>query len=125
MIKLIYCLRRQSHLTRAQFQEYWLHTHAPLVRDNADALHVRRYVQVHTADDPVNAALQAGRGAPEPYDGIAELWFDSVESMQAAGGTAEGKAALKALRADEARFIDQANSPVWVSHEHAIVGDAT
>ena len=74
-----------------------------------------------TAADPINDAIRKSRGGPEPYDGTAELWFDSVEAMTAPGATPEGKAAMKALREDEARFIDGAGSPVWVGEEHPVL----
>jgi hypothetical protein len=78
-------------------------------------------VQVHAAEHPLNDAMRQSRGATEPFDGIAELWFDSVEAMTAPGGTPAGKAAMRALREDEARFIDQAQSPLWFGEEHTIV----
>jgi len=121
MIKMTYCLRRQPHLTREQFQDYWLNQHGKLVRSHAPVLNIRRYVQFHSASHPINDAMQKSRGATEPYDGVAELWFDSVEAMTAPGGTPAGKAAMRALREDEARFIDQAQSPVWFGDEHTVV----
>jgi uncharacterized protein (TIGR02118 family) len=121
MIKLIFCVRRQPHLTRAEFQDYWLNRHGPLVRSHAATLNVRRYVQLHTADAPVNEAIRVSRGAPEPFDGVAELWFDSVEAMTAPGASPEGRAALRALREDEARFIDGARSPVFVGEAHEVI----
>lgn len=121
MIKLTFCVRRQPHLTREQFQDYWLNTHGKLVREHAAVLNIRRYVQSHTSANPINEGLRKGRGGPEPYDGIAELWFDSVEAFTAPMGTAEGKAAARAVREDEARFIDAASSPVWFSEEHPVI----
>jgi hypothetical protein len=53
MIKIVFCLRRRSDLSREQFQAYWLTQHAPLVRSHADALGIRRYVQVHSIDDAI------------------------------------------------------------------------
>src|SRR5262249_12358508 len=50
MIKLVFCLRRLPHLSRAEFQRYWGETHGPLVRRRAEALGIRRYVQLHTLD---------------------------------------------------------------------------
>src|SRR5438034_9388833 len=73
MLKLVFPLRRLPSLSREEFQRYWYETHGPLVRRHAKALRIRRYVQLHTLDDPINAALQASRGAEEPYDGVAEL----------------------------------------------------
>jgi len=118
---MTYCLRRAPHLSRAQFQDYWLNSHGPLVRSHAPALNILRYVQLHTADHPVNEAMQKSRGASAPFDGIAEIWFDSVEAMTGAGQGEAYKVAMRALREDEARFIDQAQSPAWFGAEHAVV----
>ena len=121
MVKLTFCLRRLPTLTLEQFQTYWLDTHAPLVARHADTLRIRRYVQTHTIDSPVNAALQAARGGPEEYDGVAELWWDSVDDLIAGSSTAEGQVAAAELLEDEKRFIDLARSPLWLAEEHPIV----
>ena len=122
MIKLVFCLTRQPHLSREEFQRYWRDRHGPLVRECAKALGIRRYVQVHTLDTPANEALRRGRGAPQAYDGVAELWFESLEALAAAGATPEGKAAGRRLVEDERTFIDLARSPLLVAEEHPIVG---
>ena len=71
MIRLVFALRRQSHLTLAEFQDYWLNQHAPLVASFATDLNILRYVQTHTIDSPMNQAAQTARGKMEPhYDGI-------------------------------------------------------
>ena len=122
MVKLVFCLTRLPHLSSEEFQRYWRERHGPLVRESAKALGIRRYVQVHTLDTPVNEALRRGRGGPPAYDGVAELWFDSLEALAAAGATPEGKAAGRRLVEDEKTFIDLARSPVLVAEEHPIVG---
>jgi uncharacterized protein (TIGR02118 family) len=121
MVKLVFCLKRLPHLSRDDFQKYWLERHGPLVREAAPALAIRRYVQVHTLASPLNERFRAGREAPEEYDGVAELWFDSVDALVAAGGTPEGRAAGKRLLEDERRFIDLAQSPLWLAQEHEVV----
>ncbi len=121
MVKLVFALRRRPEMSRAEFQRYWLETHGPLVRSHAKALGIRRYVQTHTLDTPANALLRASRGGPEEYDGVAELWWDSVEALQAATASEAGIAAGQALLEDERRFIDLAHSPLWLSEEHAII----
>lgn len=73
MVKLSFCLRRLPHLSREQFQDYWRNQHGPLVLRHARALGFKRYVQVHTLDTPMNAALRASREAPEEFDGMAEV----------------------------------------------------
>jgi len=121
MLKLVFCLKRLPHLSRAEFQRYWRETHAPLVRSHAGALGIRRYVQLHTADDVVNDGLRASRGGPPAYDGVAELWWDSAEALGAAVVSPAGCAASTALLEDERRFIDLAASPLFVGEEHEIV----
>jgi uncharacterized protein (TIGR02118 family) len=121
VIKLIFALRRRSDLTRDEFQRYWLEQHGPLVRSYADVLGIRRYVQAHTFPDPFHAALRASRQAPEPFDGVAELWFDNVEAIGAAASTEAGLAAGLALLEDERRFIDHERSPLWFAEEHELI----
>ena len=121
MIKLVYCLRRKPHLSSQQFRDYWLNVHGPIVRGYAPLLNIRRYVQHHPAYEAINEAMRKSRGAPEPYDGLAEIWFDSLEAMQAPAGSPEARAAMRAVREDEAKFIDQARSPAWLGEEHEML----
>ena len=121
MVKLVFCARRLPQLSRAEFQRYWREVHGPLVRRHAAALRIRRYVQVHTLDDPLQDALRAGRGGPEAFDGVAELWWDSRDDLLAARDDPAWRAAGLALLEDERRFIDLAHSPLWIGEEHPIV----
>jgi uncharacterized protein (TIGR02118 family) len=122
MIKLTFCLRRLPHMSREEFQDYWLNRHGPLVRSQMKAMRVRRYVQTHSLGEPaLSAALVASRGAPEPYDGIAELYWDSREDLQAVGKDPAGREAGRILLEDERKFIDLANSPLWYNEEHEII----
>lgn len=122
MIKLTFCLHRLPSLSAQAFHEYWLHTHAPLVAERAEILRIRRYQQVHTVDaSGLHEAMRSRNGgAPEPFDGVAELWFDTLESMRVDGD--EARQASAELLADERNFIDLARSPMWMSEEHRIVG---
>jgi hypothetical protein len=79
-----------------------------------------RYVQVHRRDDELGLGMAKVRGAPEPYDGVAELWWKSEEAFRASGRTVEGREAGRLLLEDEARFIDLANSPLWLNREQVI-----
>lgn len=121
MIKLTFCLRRLPHLTREEFQTYWREQHAPLVAKHAEVLGILRYVQNHTAYDEMNAGMQASRGGPPSYDGVAELWFESEAAMAANTSEAAAKAGAELLE-DEKKFIDLANSPLWFGDELEVVG---
>lgn len=122
MIKLTFCLHRLPALTREAFQDYWFKTHAPLVARHADVLRIRRYVQLHSVATPFNDALRATRGGPQMYDGVAELWWDSLEDMLATGEDKAAHAAGQELLEDERKFIDLARSPLWFGEEKTIVG---
>ena len=123
MVKLTFCLRRRPDLSFEEFSTYWGDVHAPLVAARAPLLGIKRYVQVRTADvAALHAALQRRNGgSPEPFDGIAELWFDSVESFTASRDP-NAQAAAAELLEDERRFIDLASSPMWLGDERIIVG---
>jgi uncharacterized protein (TIGR02118 family) len=122
MIKLTFCLTRAPHLTRKAFQTYWFDTHAPLVASVSEALQIRRYVQTHSLPVDLNLAIRSPRGAPPEYDGVAELWFDSLEAVAANAQRPEARAAGAVLLEDERRFIDLSMSPLWWSEERPIVG---
>jgi uncharacterized protein (TIGR02118 family) len=124
VVKLVFLLRRLPALTQAEFQRYWRETHGPLVRRHASVLGIRRYVQCHALDTPYGAGLRATRGTAEPYDGVAEVWWDGLDEMAAGTRTPEGRAAGSALFDDERRFIDHAGSSMLLCEEHPFVGSA-
>jgi uncharacterized protein (TIGR02118 family) len=121
MIKLVFCLRRRGDMTLEEFQRYWFETHGPLVASHAGTLGIRRYVQAHTSTTPLNDVLRTSRGGPEAFDGVAELWWDSLDDAAAAASTPEGTAAAQELLEDERRFIDLERSPLWIAEEREIV----
>ena len=121
MIKVVFCLRRLPHLSLEDFQRYWREQHGPLVRQHAEALRMRRYVQCHTLDVPATNALRQSRGTGEPYDGAAEVWWESLEDLAAALNTLEGRQADQALREDESRFIDLKRSTAYFVDEQVII----
>ena len=120
VLKLTFCLRRLPRLSLEEFQDYWLNKHGPLVRRLQPALGMVRYVQVHRLDSDLADGMRRVRGAPEPYDGVAELWWESEEAFRAARRTPEAREAGRLLLEDEAKFIDLANSPLWLNREHVI-----
>jgi uncharacterized protein (TIGR02118 family) len=121
MIKLVYCLRRRPDLSLEEFQRYWRETHGPLVRSHAATLRIKRYVQTHTLPGALTDAVRRSRDSAEPYDGVAELWWDSAEDFAAGASTPEGRAAARELLEDERRFIDFARSSLWIAEEHQFI----
>jgi uncharacterized protein (TIGR02118 family) len=123
MVKMVFVLRRIPSLSREEFQSYWRENHGPLAQEKLPAMRCKRYVQVHTLDTPFNELVKASRGSEiEIYDGVAELWFESIEDLNEALQTEEGQQASLELLEDEKKFIDLAQSAMWFAEEHAFVG---
>ena len=95
VIKLVFVIRRREDLPTAEFRRYWLEDHGPLARRLLESLGARRYVQTHTLDSDLNAALAASRGTAEAYDGLAEVWWDSLDALVAASVSEEGRRATR------------------------------
>jgi len=102
VIKMLGLLTRKPHLTHEQFVDHWLNIHGPLALAVPG---VRRYVQSHIVGTRTRPDI------PETQvevDGIAELWYDDMETAQRAGASPE----MKRLTDDGALFIGQIKSYV-------------
>jgi uncharacterized protein (TIGR02118 family) len=106
-VKAVEFLTRRPDLSVEAFRQHWIGRHAPLA---AAIPGVRRCVLSTTRA----AAYAAGR-APV-YDGAALMWFDSIDALQAAGGSAE----YRAVVADRPSFLASAQPPFIVTREHVI-----
>ncbi len=106
MIKLVYCITKKATLTDEEFFHYWKNVHGPI---GARIPGLRKLVQSHRLTIPGDQRLPA-------YDGMAELWFDNIESLQAARNSREWQASTE----DEANFIDSTKVASFISEEHII-----
>lgn len=111
MIKLVYCITKKAGLTDAQFFDYWKNIHGPI---GARIPGLRKLVQSR------RLAI-SGDKHPPSYDGMAELWFDNVESLLAARESAEWKASSE----DETNFIDHNRTAYFVSEELVVLDGKT
>jgi uncharacterized protein (TIGR02118 family) len=122
MITLVFLLRRRPELSVDEFHRYWQDEHGPLVRKHAAALGIRRYSQLHTVETPFTEAVCASRGAEHAeYDGVALVWFDSLDALAESASTPEGQTAGAALLEDERRFLDLERCMIWLTDDHPIV----
>ncbi len=109
MIKRLSLLTRKAGLTHDEFVRHWLEVHGPLALNVPG---IRRYVQSHIQGETVRADIPA----PDmEIDGIAELWYDSVEAMERSSATPEAQA----LYADGALIIGEIKS--FVIEEKVII----
>ena len=74
-------IRRRDDVAPQEFHRYWRVEHGPLACRLLEPLKLRRYVQTHTLETDLNAQLAAARGTVEAFDGVAELWWDSLDDL--------------------------------------------
>lgn len=120
MIKFVYCVRKKKGASDEDFYRYWKENHGPLVKSFSDTMGSLKYVQSHTIDSVLNEVGREVRGMRQAYDGITEVWFESVEKLNKMLQTEAGKAANKALIEDEATFCEFAECSVFLTEEHTI-----
>lgn len=95
MIKSISLLTRKPGLTHEEFVRHWVEVHAPL----AHAVpRLKRYVQSHILAERTRPDIET---LDVEIDGIAELWYESLEDLRHAMSTPEAKI----LHDDGATFI--------------------
>ena len=123
MIKISYLMRRLPHLSLEEFQAYWSEKHPQAAPADAFAtLGVKRYVQVLPLETEArNLVIGPRTGLAEPFDGIAELWVDSMEALENDWSTDKAKQYVEIFFEDEKNFIDWTRSTILVSNENVVM----
>lgn len=114
MIKMTMLLRRHPSLSHEQFVEHHIHRHGPLFRSIPEAReHVRRYIQTHPVAERTDAV------AVNDYDGTAEIWFDSLQGLEAVLGSPTYR---EKVFPDEKTFLDHEHTLVTIGWQTEIIG---
>ena len=106
MIKVVVLLRRAQSSTRERFHRWWLDEHVP-------------YVKVLPGLRKYGVCLVTGSTSHEgrePWDGMAELWFDSRTALDAAWSSEVGRTALEHSRESHSDRL------VLITEEHELMG---
>jgi uncharacterized protein (TIGR02118 family) len=112
VIKSLGVMRRKKGLTREQFLKHWEEIHGLMVLSrNVPGL--RKYIQNHPAK-------VAGAEFDTNIDGIAELCFDDVESLQAFYQWLRSSDEARDLQEDGKLFINFEESLLFVVEEHVL-----
>lgn len=106
MIHVHYFITRKPELSDEQFHRYWRETHAPIVKRISQ---LRRYLQSHRIPFP---------GMNSTYDGEAEVWLDSLDSLHALRKNPEY---LNGALKDEPNFIDMNRADWLIADDHVLL----
>ena len=113
MVKYVICVKRKAGLTWEEFDAYWKNHHGPVVKSVPEFIrHVRKYTQCHLLKGTMPL------GAAGDYDGIAELWFDSVAELEAAF---QEPRYLEIIRPDELKFVELSKCLSFITEEVHVV----
>lgn len=110
-MKMIFGAKRRPGMSREDFARYWTTEHARIAMRVPG---IKRYV-INIAPD------LSGSGQEMPYDGFAEVWFESLDAMRAAASSPETGAVLE----DEKNLFDIGTRFVVIVEEHVMVERVT
>jgi uncharacterized protein (TIGR02118 family) len=110
MLHVYYFITRKASMGEAEFHRYWREAHGPIA---AKIPQLHRYVQSHRIPAPGNTS---------PYDGVAEIMIDGLDTMAAMRHSSEY---LHGALADEHNFIDLTRVEWMVTRDHVIVEGPT
>jgi len=104
MIKLVCLIGRPETVSHDAFVQWWLGHHAKVAGQLPG---LRHYI--------ISVAPEQDSGQVPPFDGVAELWFDSPEAMNLAFASEKGKECAREDRQLIGRRI------AFVTEEHIII----
>ncbi len=116
MVKASVLIKRKQGMSSADFHRYWKEKHGPLALGVTDFIrHIRRYAQSHQL--PPEALRSLSRTVSQ-YDGIVELWADSVEELERAFDSPGYK---NIIQPDESNFCDDSGGVIFMVTEDVVM----
>jgi hypothetical protein len=115
MIEVIYCMRRKTTLSHAEFLSHWEGVHAPIVVNNQRALRLARYERIVPLKHAFSDRVERHGSMLSPFDGVARLCWASEDDMRHAFESDEALAVQRVLARDEAAFVEVASSCRWIA----------
>lgn len=106
-LKFIVILYRKQGTSHEQFRQYFRDAHRSLAEKLPGLLKYKYNFKIDTPNRP-----------PVAWDAIVELFFENIETMEAAWRSREGNAATE----DLVQFVDLSNSSWSVVEEEIILG---
>lgn len=119
MFKIIMFVRKKEGLSTEEFIKLW-EAHSQKVINYKEALLIKDYTKTFPFQPADEKSSTQRETLPFTFDAMGELWYESKDDFLRARNTCEGQKALADLRADELKFVDMANSVMWLGTEERI-----
>jgi len=124
MIKLIQCIRSRTATPQAEFQQQW-QAYGKQLSALATELGAVRIVLNTTLSIEVNRRLLEERGSLEPFDGVAEIWWDRGADLLEKADEREMSSRIAQLRKLQESFVDVERSSFFFTLETVIHGEGS
>lgn len=108
LVKRVSFIKRKAGMSPEEFSQYWRDVHGPLALKIPG---LRRYVQCHVLPEVYEQEEPA-------YDGVAQLWFDTMADLEYAMNSPEYK---EGAQSDGPQFVDPAHLMHFLVEEHRVV----
>ncbi|MEJ2410640.1 MAG: EthD domain-containing protein [Novosphingobium sp.] len=123
MIKMITLIKRHPRITHQEFADHWKNVHAPIAMNNPDIeKYIFRYTQNYLNSGSDVASQQfGGLALPAPpfdFDGIMEVWFESMDDLKA---MTSSPTYFNVLKPDEDSLVDKSKCLVYIVEEHTFI----
>lgn len=109
LVKMFVLLKRKPGMSLADFRQYWLETHGPLVLNLPG---VRRYLQCHVVD----GFYAVGESR---FDGVEQIWFDDTRSIEKMMESPQYK---EKVMPNMANFVEPKYIFSFVTDEYWVIG---
>jgi hypothetical protein len=124
MIKLVQCIRSRAAAPQAEFQQQW-QAYGKQLSALATELGAVRIVLNTTLSIEVNRRLLQERGSLEPFDGVAEIWWDRGADLLEKADEREMSSRIAQLRKLQESFVDVERSSFFFTLETVIHGEGS
>jgi uncharacterized protein (TIGR02118 family) len=110
MVKMLLTLKRRAGMSQQEFKAYRRNVHEPLLLALPEARYMRRFVVSYPL-------AVAGFGEPS-YDAVVEVWFDSLEDLNALFFSENFQTKVDP---DHANFLDLTQGGIIICEELVVV----
>lgn len=118
-IKVFEFLRRARGTTAREFHAYWRDVHGPMLANDPDLRrHVKRYELNHRLPSDADRERSEAEVQDDSWDGVAVLWFDSMDELRALGaepGMAAVRESAPKLHQDERLIVVTEDPEIIIS----------